>query len=109
MIPHLGPSFGTKFLYFAGYDRAANGPQPLIMDQYVALALNRLCGLSWPTNGWSTSQYADYLDCAHTWATMWRTSPDVIERVLFSVGRADPLVLRVFIGQPDQSQDARSV
>jgi len=98
MIRHLGPSFGTKFLYFAGYDRVADGPQPLILDQYVTLALNRLCGLSWPITGWSTSQYADYLARAHRWATMWRTSPDVIERVLFSVGRADPLVVRVFTG-----------
>jgi len=29
---------------------------------------------------------------------MWRTSPDVIERILFSVGKADPLVVRVFTG-----------
>lgn len=97
-IRYLGPSFGTKFLYFAGYERVAGGPQPLIMDQYVALALNLLCGLSWPTGGWSTRQYADYLACAHRWASMWRTSPDVIERILFSVGKADPLVVRVFTG-----------
>lgn len=98
LIRHLGPSSGTKFLYFAGYDRFRGGRQPLILDQYVALALNLLCGLSWPAHDWSTRQYADYLDCAHSWASAWRTSPDVIERVLFSVGQADPLVVRAFAG-----------
>jgi Putative 8-oxoguanine DNA glycosylase OGG-like protein len=98
LIRHLGPSFGTKFLYFAGYDRASGGRRPLILDQYVALAVCRLCGVSWPATGWSTRQYADYLDRAHGWAGAWHTSPDVIERVLFSAGKADPLVLRAFTG-----------
>jgi hypothetical protein len=98
LIRHLGPSFGTKFLYFAGYDSVPGGRQPLILDQYVALALNQMCGLSWPTLGWSTQQYAEYLNLAHSWASEWHTSPDVIERVLFSVGKADPLVVRVLTG-----------
>jgi hypothetical protein len=60
----------------------------LILDQYVALALNRLCRLDWPAHGWTTAQYAEYLDLAHSWANAWHTSPDVIERVLFSAGKA---------------------
>lgn len=98
LIRHLGPSFGTKFLYFAGYGRFRSGQQPLILDQYVAHALNELCGRSWPAHGWSTRQYADYLDCAQSWASAWPTSPDVIERVLFSVGKADPIVVHAFAG-----------
>lgn len=97
-LHNLGPSFGTKFLYFAGFDRSHGDRQPLILDQYVALALNRLCGLNWPKHGWATSQYAEYLDLAHSWAGAWQVSPDVIERVLFSVGKASPLVVGVFTG-----------
>jgi hypothetical protein len=37
LIPHLGPSFGTKVLYFSGYGRSHGDLQPLILDQYVAL------------------------------------------------------------------------
>jgi hypothetical protein len=95
-VRHLGPSFGTKFLYFTGYDHALGTQQPLILDRYVALALNRLCDAVWPAVGWSASQYADYLDRAHKWASAWETSPDVIERVLFSVGKSDPLAVRAF-------------
>jgi len=75
---------------------AAGSRQPLILDQYVALALTRLCGVGWPAAGWSTSQYADYLDRAYKWASAWDTSTEVIERVLFSVGKADALVVRAF-------------
>lgn len=95
-VRHLGPSFGTKFLYFAGYDHALGVQRPLILDRYVALALNRLCSVGWPAASWSASQYADYLDLAHKWASAWDTSPDVIERVLFSVGKSDPLAVRAF-------------
>ena len=91
-----GRRSGTKFLYFAGYGRSRGSRQPLILDQYVALALTRLCGVGWPAAGWSTSQYADYLDRACKWASAWDTSTEVIERVLFSVGKADPLVVRAF-------------
>ena len=96
LVGHLGPSFGTKFLYFAGYDRVPGSRRPPILDRYVAAALSRLCGTGWPAAGWSVRQYAGYLDVAHQWASAWGTSPDVIERVLFSVGKADPLVVRAF-------------
>jgi hypothetical protein len=100
LIPHLGPSFGTKVLYFAGYGLSHGDRQPLILDRYVALALNRLCRLDWPAHGWTTAQYAGYLGLAHSWANAWHTSPDVIERVLFSVGKASSLVVGVFTGLP---------
>jgi hypothetical protein len=97
-VRHLGPSFGTKFLYFAGYDRALAGHRPLILDRYVALALTRLCSVCLPGVGWNVAQYAHYLECAHKWADTWETNPDVIERILFSVGKADLLVVRAFTG-----------
>jgi hypothetical protein len=93
IIKHLGASFGTKFLYFSGYGRCCGGQQPLILDDNVAAALDRLCGLTSP-------QYAEYLDLAHAWAREWQTSPDVIERVLFSVGKTERLVISAFTGLP---------
>jgi hypothetical protein len=70
-IKHLGASFDTKFLYFSGYGRYDGAQQqPLILDENVAIALNRLCGFAWRSSGWSTSQYAAYLSLAHDW-TVW--------------------------------------
>jgi hypothetical protein len=98
IIKHLGPSFGTKLLYFCGYDSSPGIFKPLILDKYVAGAINRLCGLSWPDTRFSPSQYHHYLELAHFWASSWNTSPDVIERVLFSVGKASPLAVGALSG-----------
>ena len=98
-IRYLGPSFGTKFLYFCGYDSSPGAFRPLILDRYVSAALNRLCGLEWPDSGFSVSQYAQYLELAHTWASAWSASPDVIERVLFSVGQAPGLAVASLSGR----------
>ena len=98
LIKHLGPSFGTKLLYFCGYDSSPGMLKPLILDRHVAAPVNRLCGLSWPDIGFSPSQYYHYLDLAHGWASSWDTSPDVIERVLFSIGKASPLAVGALSG-----------
>lgn len=93
-IKHLGPAFGTKFLYFAGYDRTSGPRQPLILDKNVAAALTNLGAGQWPSTAWPSQQYADYLDIAHDWAQQWQqTSPDVVERVLFSIGKAERLAI----------------
>jgi hypothetical protein len=63
-IKYLGPSFGTKFLYFSGYDRCDGDQQPLILDENVAVALNRFCNFGWETGGWTSAQYAQYLSRA---------------------------------------------
>jgi hypothetical protein len=99
-IRYLGPSFGTKFLYFCGYDSAYGPLKPLILDRYVAGALNRLCGFEWPDSAFSVSQYEQYLELVHAWATVWSTSPDVIERVLFSIGQAPALAIASLSGRP---------
>jgi len=105
LVNHLGPSFGTKVLYFAGYGRVAGGRQPLILDQFVVLALNRLVGSTLPTKqgGWTALQYMTYLDIAHKWAVDWGSAPDVVERVLFSIGKASSLAVGVLSGQPTMS------
>ena len=38
-VPGLGPAFGSKLLYFAGYGRSPK-PWPLILDDNVLTALN---------------------------------------------------------------------
>jgi hypothetical protein len=95
-VPYVGPSFGTKVLYFSGFDRVADDLQPLILDRFVAAGLNHLCDLGWPTTGggWSTDQYASYLRLAHDWADTWGCRPDVVERVLAAIGHADPVAIR---------------
>jgi len=68
-VKYLGPAFFTKFLYFVGYGQIHPGPDPLILDSYVARGLTRLIGigganpwvLSLANAGWSTSQYGAYL------------------------------------------------
>jgi len=99
-IKALGPSFGTKFLYFAGFDRTPGNRQPLILDQYVATAINRFCEIDLPTTQWSAQQYSDYLDLAHAWADTWHSKADVVERVLFAIGKSSPLAVGVLAGLP---------
>ncbi|WP_233283122.1 hypothetical protein [Prescottella equi] len=86
-IKHLGPSFFTKFLYFAGYDADSYMPKPVILDQHVARALNAYTTDAWSTAGpWSPQQYGTYLDLVADWASRWETSQDSIERQLFRRG-----------------------
>jgi hypothetical protein len=99
-VPSIGPSFGTKVLYFAGYDRTPGPRQPLILDRNVAIALSRLCDADWHTTGWTRQEYSEYLDLAHAWADAWHTQPDVIERVLFAIGKSDRLATAALSGQP---------
>jgi hypothetical protein len=98
-IDQLGPSYGTKVLYFAAYDQlqGAGEVPPLILDSNVATALHWLGCANWPSPGWdnwSTTQYADYLDIAASWARQWNTQPDVIERVLFDIGKSQRLAIQ---------------
>ncbi len=87
----LGPGFHTKILYFAGWDRTPGCQQPLILDQYVAAALNDQADLGWSTRWkWTADQYEHYLDLVAGWADAWGASADVVERTLFDHGRTLP-------------------
>lgn len=89
-LKHLGPGFFTKLLYFGGYDLPTGGLRPLILDQYVARALNEQADFGWRLNWqWTAAQYERYLAAAHGWAETWAggTDPDVVERVLFERGK----------------------
>jgi len=59
-----------------------------------------LCHLDFPRGAWTTKQYADYLELAQRWAKSWGTQPDVVERVLYSVGKSRPLAVSALSGRP---------
>ncbi|UOY03696.1 8-oxoguanine DNA glycosylase OGG fold protein [Blastococcus sp. PRF04-17] len=100
-IAHLGPAFGTKFLYFAGYRRVPSEPQPLILDKNTGIAVQRLTGQRCPYVQVSTQDYLDYLQLLHGWARAWgECEPDVVERAAFDIGKASPLTVSVLAGVP---------
>ena len=77
----LGPSFGTKFLYFCQ-------PHPtktvaLILDDFVAKWLARQVGFEVDPVPWSAANYARYLDQMHAWAATLGIEPDELELCIF--------------------------
>jgi hypothetical protein len=100
-IPHIRTSFGTKYLYFAGYGRAPDGRQPLILDKNTAGAVKYLTGRRCPVQQADTTIYEAYLDRLHRWASDWESCPpDVVERVLFAIGQLSPLAVSSLSGVP---------
>lgn len=85
----LGPSFFTKFLYFAG----AGAPEHpcLILDRVVATALRNHCG--WTSlhrrGPWPAYTYQRYCDLLARWAGNHHRAPDEIELTLFTRGPQD--------------------
>ncbi|MFJ9360754.1 8-oxoguanine DNA glycosylase OGG fold protein [Streptomyces mirabilis] len=77
-IPHLGPAFFTKVLYFAGHDTAAARHCPVILDSVVSRALKAedAVDVSWPGNGWTT----DHTGCTWTGCTSTRR-PEASSRI----------------------------
>ncbi|MFE5797107.1 hypothetical protein ACFQ8C_31645 [Streptomyces sp. NPDC056503] len=108
-VAWFGPSFYTKFLYFAGKAvPPAVGPPPLILDRVVARRLRALAQAVgretghdpdgsiarwvWGNGNWSPHRYAVYLSFMHAAARQmaatnaWPSdaSPDLLEYALFS-------------------------
>jgi hypothetical protein len=83
-IRALGPSFFTKFLYFAG----GGAPEHpcLILDRVVATALRDRCG--WEslhrTGPWPPETYQRYCDLLARWAKDHGCAADELERTLFA-------------------------
>ncbi|GLY48665.1 hypothetical protein [Lentzea sp. NBRC 102530] len=88
-IRSLGPSFFTKFLYFAG--GGAPDHPCLILDRVVATALRDRCG--WTslhrTGPWPAETYGRYCDLLTRWAQAGSWAPDEIERALFAGGQEE--------------------
>ena len=85
-IKHLNMAFGTKLLYFAGYN-TEHRPRPLILDKRVRASLHELAPGTVPAKGLvRQADYLRYLDLAEEWASdpTWRQQPDVVEYALFA-------------------------
>ncbi len=83
-IAGLGPSFFTKFLYFAG--GGAPGHPSLILDRVVATALHDSCG--WTslhrTGPWPPETYGRYCALLGRWARDVDCAPGELEIALFA-------------------------
>jgi len=83
-IRALGPSFFTKFLYFAG----GGAPEHpcLILDRVVATALRQRCGWTslHPTGPWPAKTYQRYCTLLNRWADENYCAADQIEHALFA-------------------------
>ncbi|MCX5367165.1 hypothetical protein OG864_51800 [Streptomyces sp. NBC_00124] len=109
LVPGFGPSFYTKFLYFAGKTVVpATGPQPLVLDRVLARCLRSLAqavgretghdpdgsiaNWVWRDRNWSPHRYAIYLSFMQAAArqlaasSSWPSdaSPDLLEYALFA-------------------------
>jgi hypothetical protein len=90
LIDYLGPSFATKFLYFAG--GGDEGHPCLILDEVVSAALHaRNRNLPRSYGKWTTGAYVSYCTLLREWAgqrsqELDRTvGADEYERLLFSL------------------------
>lgn len=93
-VKHMRASFFTKFLYAADGPGDGSPGRALILDQFVAIALNALHEWSVPERGgWSPQTYGRWLDLAHEVAlheserTGTGVRIDAVEMAYFSYGR----------------------
>jgi hypothetical protein len=77
----LGPSFGTKLLYF--WQPSDRRPRALILDAFVASWLDLRAGWRIDPVPWSVQAYRGYLDQMHEWAHDLGIAPDELEMSIF--------------------------
>jgi hypothetical protein len=61
-LPGLGTSFGSKLIYFAGFDPGVDSTQPLVLDSLVVQALAEVIDPSLAQASWNyqTRNWAEY-------------------------------------------------
>ena len=80
-IPFLGPSYFTKYLYFAGLGCGIDR-YPLILDNRVLQSLSALLDQRTFSDG-TVDDYHNYVVTLHEWAEMLDCRADSIEYLLF--------------------------
>lgn len=92
-IKYMRASFFTKFLYAVDVGTGGRHAKALILDQFVALALNDLHGCGLPERGpWSGDVYRRWIELAVTEAGKAsdvdpQVRPDAVEMAYFNHGR----------------------
>ena len=89
-VKHLGPAFGTKFLYFLS-GQLSYVIKPLIFDSVVVATLRQLDWPEWApeymakdtTPRRASRAYGQYLIILHNWASRIRCRPDQLEYFLW--------------------------
>ena len=79
-IAGLGPSFGSKFLYFV----SPQGQRALMLDQLLAAWLDREAGLSVNATTWSIRTYTNYLTTMQMWSSRLGIPDHQLEEILFT-------------------------
>lgn len=80
-VAGLGPSFGTKFLYFVQAPDAR--PRALIHDRIMGDWLVDVAGLPLKSEPYNLRRYGDYLRQMHGWADALGCAPDEVEMCIF--------------------------
>lgn len=89
----LGPSFGTKVIYFAAVASPPPGQLPLIADINTSWGIWDLTKASHDPIARSFQRrdgYVRYVQVAHRWAEELGCRPDDVERALFEHGKTVP-------------------
>lgn len=80
-LAFLGPSFGTKLLYFC--QPPDTRPRALIFDAFVGGWLDREARVRIDAVQWSVAAYTRYLTQMHEWADSLGIAPDELEMCIF--------------------------
>jgi hypothetical protein len=79
-VAGLGPSFGSKFLYFVSPERR----RALMLDQLLAAWLDREAALSLKVGRWSVRTYTTYLTTMDRWSARLGIPDHQLEEILFT-------------------------
>jgi hypothetical protein len=79
-VAGLGPSFGSKFLYFV----SPEGRRALMLDRLLAAWLDREAALSLNATRWSSTTYGTYLTTMQVWSSRLGIADHELEEILFT-------------------------